>query len=57
MKFFALALLVSSTQAATALTAAKECYDANTRAAAKAGIADATKAAALVKAALACTTT
>lgn len=56
MKFFAFALLVSSTQAATALTAPTPCHDAAVNAAHTAGIADATKAAALVKAALACKT-
>ena len=56
MKFFALALLVSSTSAATALSAPTPCHNNAVNTAFTAGIADATKAAALSTAALACTT-
>jgi len=57
MKFFAYALLISTTQAATALVAPTACHDAATNTAVAAGTADATKAAAVATAALACTTT
>ena len=56
MKFFAIAFLVKSTQAVTALTAPTPCHNNAVNTAYTAGIADATKAAALVTAALACTT-
>ena len=57
MKFFAYALLISTTQAATALVAPTACHDAAVNTAVAAGTGDATKAKAVADAALACTTT
>lgn len=58
MKYFAFALLVSSTSAAAvALTAPTSCHDAAVNTAYTAGTADAAKALALATAAFACTTT